>query len=143
MAEIEYRITVDSDGNAIVTQDVLSIDANDRIRFTSNISGAAIQFDEDSPFDAVAPGRAFPVMGTNTVPLAVKKPNASTPRRFIPGFQEERKAFHFQCGQVDSEGHFFRWEGPGGFTPLGGLRAGTAGAAGKSLRKDVSHKKSK
>jgi hypothetical protein len=138
MALIEYRINVDSSGNATVIQDVREIGPGDQIRFVANNTTTVIKYDGASPFDSppnppvaspaagVGPvsGQIFlvPMAGANPPQaLKVTNPISNAPTRFVPEFQEARKTFHFQCGQGDST-NFSPWGGGGGHTSSGGSR---------------------
>jgi hypothetical protein len=144
MALIEYRITVDGEGNATVVQDVVSIDVNDQIRFVSDVPGTAIRFTDGSPFEIETPGpdRVFPVVGTD-LQFVVTRPNSSAPELFVPQFQEERRTFRFEIGQLDSDNYFFPWQGPGGFVPDGGLAAAAVGSEREPRRKNGKPEKEK
>ncbi len=128
MAVIEYKISVNANGVAVVTQDVLLIEPTDKIRFNADpaTKNLAIRFPTASPFNnpgigvifpvaSIAPGTpptvgTIPVVTSNDPPLAL---------RFVPHFQENRRTFHFECGQVVG-GAFSSWGGQGGDTPDGG-----------------------
>jgi hypothetical protein len=141
MALIEYRIIVDQNGNATVLQDVKVIGPDDRIQFVANNSNTSIEFVSVSPFSGLGPGATalVPQIGTagptalqvtnvpGGQPIAVPQPlqvvntnnSPSVPFRFSPLFQENRRTFHFQCGQVTGK-IFTPWGGQGGNTSDGG-----------------------
>jgi len=118
MAVIEYRITVDENGNATVVQDVRAIGLRDSVIFSTdgkNVSPGkqmAIRYVDASPFvnGGPLPGLAFPVAVTpnsGATPVAegipVDKSNLDDDvgERFTPVGM--RKAFHFECGEIDTD----------------------------------------
>ena len=141
MALIEYRIVVDQNGTATVLQDVREIGPEDRIQFVANNSNTSIQFEHASPF--ANPGQGVfilvpqatsqppnPLQVTNgtgpQVPVAQpvnvtnrNAGNAAIPFQFDPVFQENRRTFHFHCGQLNGT-VFTKWGGQGGNTSSGG-----------------------
>src|SRR5207244_2909806 len=120
MALIEYRINVDANGNAKVIQDVVEIGANDQIRFVSDYDGTYIQFDRASPNPAALPPDT-PLQVAALGTTQVTNPNANADLRFVPDFGEQRRTFHFQCGQMDNL-NFAPWGGGGGDTSSGGSK---------------------
>ena len=122
MAQIEYRIMVDSDGNATVIQDVQVIDPGDRIRFVSNDSRTVIRVEGRSPCEEIPTGKPVPVqeIGSNPPFLTVTTTNTGLPKIFSPQVQQLRSAFPIKCGSLDAKGGFTVWGGDGPITPSGG-----------------------
>jgi hypothetical protein len=120
MADIEYRITIDQNGQATVVQDIRDLTTPDNMKFTSNKPDTAIKFTNGSPFtDNGGPksGEVFKV-GLGTKAYTVQNGLAQAPARNVPGFGQ-RKTYHFECGKVDTAGAFVLWGGSGG-DPTGG-----------------------
>jgi hypothetical protein len=136
MAEIEYHIEVDANGNSTVTQDVRRIDPGDTIFYTTSGNNVtpgkkmAIRFVANSPHGPgphPQPNAVFtldPPPARPPHPVAQPNHNGVLARRTVPGCNQnfsQRKSFHFDCGEADPNGaNFSTWAGGGGDAPSGG-----------------------
>jgi hypothetical protein len=151
MAVIEYRITVDANNEASVVQDVLRIDKDDIIIFSTekdspNITPgkrAAIRYNQASPFVGAEDPAAdevfiiqseFPKteVGVDINHLPTSEMHIVQISNAVGGIKRvtpvgTRTTFHFDCGEADPDPQktqttFKKWGGGGSGNPDPGTR---------------------
>jgi hypothetical protein len=93
MAVIQYNLKVDRDGNYKVTTSVVQVEEGDKIQFRSNVSNAAIVYQQDPAFkepDAPKAKGEFPIGTRNSTkgPFTVATTLTAANR------------VNFKCGQL-------------------------------------------
>jgi hypothetical protein len=102
MAQIEYKIDLDSTGKTVITATIRRLDPGDEVAFVSSSPDAALQWINGSPFDG---GADILALSASSAPREVTKPVDLT----------EPVA---QCGNTDGAGNFIRWAQGAGFPNL-------------------------
>jgi hypothetical protein len=106
MAQIEFRINLDGNGNVTIVPTIERLDPGDRIHLVTDTPNAALRWNGDSPFLAPAAGK-----------VTLLTPSDSPRQTLEIARPTDMSKPLAQCGEGRNDGSFTSWPQVGGGFP--------------------------